>query len=223
MRICHVNECKKTVQARGLCSQHYARERNGAPTHGPTRGRRVHRMFSAKPKGAVCEVAGCDAVYVAKGLCRFHYGRARAGVPFEKRLRGTPCVVPECGQPAKGGKGYCVKHRRRHERGLPMEPEFIHDRVPVGHRRPAGDGYVDIKTPDGFKAEHRYVMEQRLGRQLRGDENVHHKNGVKDDNRDENLELWSTHQPPGGRVEDRTRWAVEWLRFYAPELLAREI
>lgn len=89
-----------------------------------------------------------------------------------------------------------------------------------------GEGYV---TKQGYKVisidgqqiyEHRHIMEQHLGRKLTAEESVHHKNGVRDDNRLENLELWTKSHPYGQRVTDKVSWAKEILAQYEPEALA---
>jgi hypothetical protein len=49
---------------------------------------------------------------------------------------------------------------------------------------------------------------------------VDHINGVKDDNRPENLGLWSTSQPSGQRVEDKVAWALE-LIDQSPDVVAK--
>lgn len=75
-------------------------------------------------------------------------------------------------------------------------------------------GYVTLDINGKRIKEHRYTMEQHLGRKLFAHEVVHHVNGNKADNRLENLELWSTRHPKGQRVEDLKMWAKEILARY---------
>lgn len=86
-------------------------------------------------------------------------------------------------------------------------------------RKAAPSGYIWRRVPDEHPhgritagksgrtkhvLEHRVVMEEALGRYLDPRERVHHRNGVRDDNRIENLELWTLDHkdPPGVRSSE---------------------
>ena len=77
-------------------------------------------------------------------------------------------------------------------------------------------GYKVLHIKGRTIKEHRHFFEKLLRRKLKPFENVHHKNGIRNDNRPSNLELWTTSQPSGQRVKDLIKFVI---KHYKSELL----
>jgi hypothetical protein len=98
-----------------------------------------------------------------------------------------------------------------------------------GTSRSSG-GYLLIKDKrhpnadsTGMIMQHIKVMSDYLGRPLKKNEIVHHKNGIRNDNRIENLELCTRHMHmTGQRVKDMIKFCIDYLKEYAPETLTRK-
>jgi hypothetical protein len=122
-------------------------------------------------------------------------------------------------------KEYRLKHSEREKNRYRKENGILSDAdlkiAPKGSGTLTKHGYRQIVMKDhpnarrgGTMFEHTYVMSQHLGRPLNRGETVHHLNGIRDDNRIENLELWKGSHRYGQRVQDKIQWAKEFLKEY---------
>jgi hypothetical protein len=108
------------------------------------------------------------------------------------------------------GKGYFMGENNPMWKGgiKKMKTGYVYEYVKPG-------SIYSIMAANGvgnnYIAQHRLVMAKKLKRPLTKDETVHHKNGIKDDNRIENLELWASKHHSGQRVDDQIKWAIEIL------------
>lgn len=220
MAKCSVDDCGHPNLARSFCSTHYQRwRRNGDPLAV------VGRPGKARAPQS-CSVEGCGELAHSGDYCAKHNRRWRKhgdpavvlGSSGRQIGETVPCSTDGCDEPAHASS-FCNKHYLRWKK---------HGDPSALLKAPRGAGYLD--PTDGYRKigvkgrgqlkEHRLIMEQLLGRELFKDETVHHKNGVRHDNRPENLELWSSSHPKGQRIEDKVAWALEILTRYAPDHLA---
>jgi HNH endonuclease len=130
-------------------------------------------------------------------------------------------LIEGCDRPHEA-RGFCNKHYLRFRKyGDPLHVEHFRG---AGHIHPKG--YRLLYRPShpnasrqGYVLEHVAVMAEAVGRPLRKDERVHHKNGQRADNRLQNLELWSIAHPSGQRVVDLVAFAREVLERYGSHVI----
>jgi hypothetical protein len=178
----------------------------------PPRPRGGRRVYCS----TVCRRTAESAARKVPQSCR------RCGATFILTGRGRPKYCEDCalcaagcGRQRKWGE-FCGMHGKRVNASGDVGPvESLPTHPKSGQGWVNNNGYRMFSIRGRQVAEHRIVMEEILGRPLEPFENVHHMNGIKTDNRPENLELWVVSQPYGQRPSDLADWVVE----HYPELV----
>lgn len=213
MRLCEIAECQSRHYVRGWCRAHYRKwQEYGDPLYTrelpPRTG--VTRRCSGRCKSEL------DTSLFAKGqnICR----ECRRKYTINNYSAGKLCKTCGAAVSNNSQRLTCRACHAKNRRDTATERRYIN-----------AQGYAVLtshydhpnSTYRGEVLEHVMIMSKVLGRGLVKGENVHHINGVRDDNRPENLEVWSRSQPSGQRIPDKVQWAKELLSLYEPEALAQ--
>jgi len=168
----------------------------------------------------ICKVEGCNKQSQHRGYCDMHYTRVvRYGEPGPahplRNRKSKYCNVDGCNE-IHSAKGLCEAHYYRLKRESTLGGSVTSKTRSRG-KGTINYGYRVLHMPEhpnaapssGKVPEHVVVMSKIIGRPLHSKETVHHKNGIRNDNRPKNLELWASRHPPGQRVSDLQEFATE--------------
>ena len=130
-------------------------------------------------------------------------------------MEGKVCRIKGCTNILKKTSGQiCQMHRSRYFRHGDYELSPNWPNLKKGNRQLTNYGYIRINTGEKRELEHRVIMEKHIGRKLSPHEKIHHRNGIKTDNRIENLEITS-HNIHMSKYH-RKKPKIDWSEYVPP-------